>query len=86
MFPAREVTVLANGQATRVSATFDPETEGLMAAKVSLSPGDKVLYAPGDRHSSVAVQRAHSVTISIDGRHLAVQTQASTIGAKLCGK
>jgi uncharacterized protein YabE (DUF348 family)/3D (Asp-Asp-Asp) domain-containing protein len=83
MFPTREVTVLANGQATRVNATFDPETEGLMAAQVSLSPGDKVLYAPGDRHSSVAVQRAHSVTISIDGRQVAVQTQASTVGGAL---
>jgi uncharacterized protein YabE (DUF348 family)/3D (Asp-Asp-Asp) domain-containing protein len=82
-FPQQEVTVLSNGQAYRVSATFDPESEGLAAADVTLNPGDRVLSDTGGKHSSVAVQRARSVTIQIDGHEVALRTQASTVGGAL---
>ena len=83
LFPQKDVTVLINGQAYRVSATFDTEAEALAAADVSLSPGDKVLFAPGGRHSSVAVQRARDVSITIDGEEITLRTQASTVAGAL---
>ncbi|MEO9255248.1 MAG: ubiquitin-like domain-containing protein [Tepidiformaceae bacterium] len=82
-FPQQEVTVLTNGQAYRVSATFDAESEGLAAADVTLNPGDRVLSDTGGKHSSVAVQRARSVTIQIDGQEVSLRTQASTVGGAL---
>jgi uncharacterized protein YabE (DUF348 family)/3D (Asp-Asp-Asp) domain-containing protein len=81
-FPEKDVTVLSNGQAFRVSATFDAQSEGLSAADVYLDAGDKVLYSPGD-HASVAVQRARDVTISIDGQQIDLRSQASTVGGAL---
>jgi uncharacterized protein YabE (DUF348 family) len=83
MFPEKDVTVLNNGQAYRISATFDAQAEGLAAADVALNPGDRVLFAPGDRHSSVAVQRARDVAIEVDGREVGVRTQATTVGGAL---
>ncbi len=83
LFPQKDVTVLNGGRAYRVSATFDAQAEGLAAAAVSVNPGDKVLYAPGGQHSSVAVQRAHAVAVEVDGRDLAIRTQASTVGGAL---
>ena len=82
-FPERDVTVLNDGQAYRVSAIFDPRSEGLTAAAVNLGPGDRVLSASGGRHSSVAVQRARPVSIAVDGRQVSVRTQATTVGGAL---
>jgi uncharacterized protein YabE (DUF348 family) len=82
-FPEKDVTVLNDGQAYRVSAIFDPQSEGLTAAAVNLEPGDRVLSASGGRHSSVAVQRARSVSIAADGRQVSVRTQATTVGGAL---
>lgn len=81
-FPEKDVTVLSNGQAFRVSATFNAQSEGLNAADVFLDRGDKVLYAPGV-HSSVAVQRARDVSISIDGQQIELRSQAATVGGAL---
>ncbi len=83
LFPQKDVTVLINGQAYRVSATFDTESEALAAADVSLSPGDRVLFADGGRHSSVSVQRARDVSIKVDGREIALRTQAATVAGAL---
>lgn len=83
LFPTREVTVLNDGAAVQVSATFNPQTEGLAAASVDLAKGDRVLFADGGRHSSVAVQRARDVRIELDGRALTVRTQASTVNGAL---
>lgn len=82
-FPQQEVTVLSNGQAYRVSATFDAESEGLAAADITLNPGDRVLSDTGGKHSSVAVQRARSVAIQMDGHDVSLQTQATTVGGAL---
>lgn len=83
VFPRREVTVLSNGQAVRVAATFDARSEALAAASVALEPGDRVLYGTGGRHASVAVQRARTVSIEVDGKLLQLRTQASTVGGAL---
>lgn len=82
-FPERDVTVLTNGRAYRVQATFDPASEGLAAADVRLAPGDRVVSASGGNHSSVAVQRARDVTVQVDGQTVAVRTQATTVGGAL---
>jgi uncharacterized protein YabE (DUF348 family) len=83
VFPRHEVTVLSNGQSVRVAATFDPRNEGLAAAAVKLGPGDLVLYGTGGRHASVAVQRAHAVSVEVDGMVMDVRTQATTVGGAL---
>ena len=83
VFPQRDVTVLNDGRAYNVSATFNPESAALSAADVSLSPGDRVLYASGGRHASLAVQRARTVTIQADGQTLQLNTQATTVGGAL---
>ena len=82
-FPGQDVTVLSNGEAVRVSATFDPRVEGLAAADVQLSPGDRVLYASSGRHASIAVQRARPIVADVDGQQLAFRTQATTVGGAL---
>ncbi len=83
LFPSREVTVLSNGEAVQVNATFDPRSEGLAAASVALAPGDRVHVADGGRHSSVAVQRARDVRVEVDGRTLEFRTQATTVSGAL---
>lgn len=83
LFPSREVTVLSNGEAVQVNATFDPRSEGLAAASVGLAPGDRILFADGGRHSSVAVQRARDVRVDVDGRTLEFRTQATTVSGAL---
>lgn len=83
VFPTSEVTVISNGQAFQVSATFDPGSEGLAAASLQLQQGDRVVLATGGRHASVAVDRANPVSIAIDGHTVAVRTQASTVGGAL---
>ena len=83
VFPQRDVTVLNDGRAYNVSATFNPESAALSAADVSLSPGDRVLYASGGRHASLAVQRARTVSVQIDGQLLELHTQATTVGGAL---
>lgn len=82
-FPGQDVTVLSNGEAVRVSATFDPRAEGLAAAAIQLSPGDKVLYATSGRHSSIAVRRARPIVADVDGRQFTFRTQASTVGGAM---
>ncbi|GAB4337085.1 MAG: hypothetical protein Kow0010_25110 [Dehalococcoidia bacterium] len=83
IFPHRTVTVLSDGRAMRVAATFDPLEEGLDAAHVSLSPGDRVLHATGGNYASIAVERAMPVLIEADGRRYEVRTQATTIAGAL---
>jgi uncharacterized protein YabE (DUF348 family)/3D (Asp-Asp-Asp) domain-containing protein len=83
LFPTREVTVLNDGEAVQVSATFNPQSEGLAAASVDLAKGDRVLFADGGRHSSVAVQRARDVRIELDGKAVTVRTQATTVNGAL---
>ena len=83
VFPQRDVTVLSNGQAYRVQATFDPRAEGLAAAGIRLGAGDRVVSASGGNVASVAVQRARDVTIEADGRTVAVRTQAATVGGAI---
>ncbi|MBA4180286.1 MAG: hypothetical protein C0506_06825 [Anaerolinea sp.] len=82
-FPGKDVTVLSNGEALRVSAVFDPRGEGLAAADVQLGPGDQVLYATSGRQSSVAVLRARPIVAEVDGRQLTFRTRASTVGGAL---
>jgi uncharacterized protein YabE (DUF348 family) len=81
LFPERDVTVLSNGQAFRVSATFDPLAEALAAASVSLAPGDRVLLGTGGSHTSIAVQRARPVSIDVDGNRFELRTRAATPGS-----
>jgi uncharacterized protein YabE (DUF348 family)/3D (Asp-Asp-Asp) domain-containing protein len=83
MFPSREVTVLSNGQAIQVHATFDPQGEGLAAASVGLAAGDRVLFATGGRHASIAVQRARLLSVEADGRTIQFRTQALTVAGAL---
>ncbi len=83
IFPERQVTVLNDGRAYNVSAIFNPESEGLAAADVRLVPGDRVLLASGGRFTSVAVQRAHKVSVRVDGELLLLNTQATTVGGAL---
>jgi uncharacterized protein YabE (DUF348 family) len=83
LFPERDVTVLNDGQAFRVSATFNPQSEGLAAASVSLSPGDRVLLGTGGNHTSIAVQRARPVAIEVDGKSFELRTRASTVAGAL---
>ena len=83
MVPENDVTGRNYGQSFRASATFDAQVEGLAAAAVALNPGDRLLFAPGDRHSSVAVQRSREVAIEVDGHEVGVRTQAATVGGAL---
>ena len=83
LFPNQDVTVLSNGQSFRVSAAFDPAQEALRAADIQVGPGDVVRYGAGGRFASASVQRARPVTITIDGRAVALQTQAGTIAGAL---
>lgn len=82
-FPERSVTVLNDGRATHVSATFDTRRDSLSAAEVDLQPGDQVLIAHGNRHSSVAIRRAREVLLAVDDRTLTLRTQATTVGGAL---
>jgi uncharacterized protein YabE (DUF348 family)/3D (Asp-Asp-Asp) domain-containing protein len=83
VFPDRDVTVVEDGRSYRVSATFNPEDEALEALPVSLEPGDRVVEGSGGRYLSLAIQRARPVTISVDGRTMALRTQATTVGGAL---
>lgn len=83
VFPEKEVTILSNGQAFRVSATFDTEHEALGAAAITVLPGDRLLIAGDDRHASIAVQRARPVTAVVDGETFAFSTMATTAGGAL---
>jgi uncharacterized protein YabE (DUF348 family)/3D (Asp-Asp-Asp) domain-containing protein len=82
LFPQRDVTVLDNGQAVRVSTTFSTSA-GLGAAGVSLGPGDQVRFASEGRYHSVAVDRATPVEVEVDGQVIALRTQASTLEGAL---
>lgn len=83
LFPNTDVTVLSNGETYQVSATFDPRTEGLDAADISLEPGDIVRYSGGDRFASLAIEHAQSVRIEADGVITEVRTHAETIEGAL---
>ena len=83
LFPGTDVTVLENGQSFRVSTTFDPGSEALGAASVSLEPGDRVVEGTGGRYLSLAVERARPVTIVADGQTFALRTQATTVAGSL---
>lgn len=83
LFPAKEVTVLTDGEAIQVNATFDPRSEGIAAASLDIAPGDRVLYSGGSKHGSVAIDRANSVVIQVDGSVMELSTQTSTVGGAL---
>lgn len=83
MFPGKDVVVLNDGQTMHVRATFDPRGEALAAANVELEPSDRVLYASTADQASVAVQRARSVNIEVDGQSLSLHTQAETVAGSL---
>jgi uncharacterized protein YabE (DUF348 family)/3D (Asp-Asp-Asp) domain-containing protein len=83
LFPGTDVTVVHDGRAYRVSATFQPENEALQAAGVSLSPGDRVLVGSSGGKQSFAVQRARPIRIQVDGELKEVNTLATTVGGAL---
>lgn len=83
LFPAQGVTVLNDGRALQVRATFDPQAEALDAAAVQLEPGDQVLFATGGSHASLAIRRAKHVQVQTDGVVVALNTQAETVGGAL---
>lgn len=83
VFPGYDVLVLNDGRAVHVRATFEQPGEALEAARVSLEPGDEVIVAGNSGQGSLAVRRARTVIVSVDGRMLAVDTQASTVSGAL---
>jgi uncharacterized protein YabE (DUF348 family) len=83
VFPGRDVTVIKDGAAYRVSSLFDPASDALAAAAVSLEPGDRVLAGNEGSHTSVAVQRARPVIIDVDGQSLELRSLAGTVGGVL---
>ena len=83
LFPRQSYTVLSDGRALRVSATFDQERAALDAARVALSPGDDVVIGRGGSQASLAVRRAMPVTIAADGAVLELRTQAETVAGAL---
>ncbi len=83
LFPNTDVTVLSNGETYQVSATFDPRSEGLGAADISLQPGDVVRYSGGDKYASLAIEHAQAVRIEADGLITEVRTHAETIEGAL---
>ncbi|MEX1102635.1 MAG: ubiquitin-like domain-containing protein, partial [Dehalococcoidia bacterium] len=83
VFPGRDVTVIKDGAAYRVSTVFDTEADALLAAEVDLEPGDRVLAGYGGSHASVAVQRARPVVVEVDGEMIEVRTHASTVAGVL---
>jgi len=82
-FPGRDVTILSGGQAYRVSATFDTPREALDAANIALAPGDRVLVAGNERHTSIAVHEARAVLAFADGARVEYRTTASTAAGAL---
>ena len=83
LFPRRDVTVLSDGRAVRVSTTFDAPSEALAAAEVNVENGDRALYGTGGKYGSVAVQRARSVQIEVDGKLWEKRTQMTKVGGAL---
>jgi uncharacterized protein YabE (DUF348 family) len=82
VFPGREVTVIKDGAAYRVSTVFDTD-EALAAAEVDVEPGDRLLSGYGGSHTSVAVQRARPVVVEVDGHALELRTQSATVAGVL---
>jgi len=82
-FPGHDVTILSDGQAYRVSATFDTPGEALGAANISLAPGDRVLVAGTERHTSIAVHEARPVVTLVDGISARYRTTAATAAGAL---
>ena len=83
VFPGRDVTVIEDGAAYRVSTTFDAPQDAIDAASVSLRPGDRVLSGSVGSYESVAVLRARPVVIEVDGRLMEVRTHAATVSGAL---
>ncbi len=83
LFPSHNVTVIHDGEAFNVQATFDTRSEALAAAAVSLNPGDRIFQATGGDYASLAVQRARPVTVEVDGRFARFNTTAATVGGAL---
>ncbi len=83
LFPSRNVTVIHDGGAFNVQATFDTRSEALAAAAVSLNPGDRIFQATGGDYASLAIQRARPVTVEVDGRFARLNTTAATVGGAL---
>ena len=83
LFPSHSVTVIHDGEAFNVQATFDTRSEALAAAAVSLNPGDRIFEATGGDYASLAVQRARPVTVGVDGRLARLNTTVATVGGAL---
>jgi uncharacterized protein YabE (DUF348 family)/3D (Asp-Asp-Asp) domain-containing protein len=83
LFPTNVVTVVQDGQSSRVPATFPDQTEALSAASVQLNPGDTVIEGVGGRYRTLAVTRARDISIAADGQRLVVRTQAQTVAGAL---
>ena len=82
-FPRHQVTVLQDGQALRVAATFRPQDQALGAADIAVQPGDIVVTGEGGNARSLSVERARKVALEVDGRSVALRTQATTISGAL---
>ncbi len=82
-FPQQEVTVLNDGRSVQVTTTLNLRAEALDAASIRLNPSDRVQYARGGNQSSIAIHRAKTVNIEVDGQILAVNTHASTVSGAL---
>lgn len=83
LFPAKEVTVLDSGTPLQVSGDLATTRDALAAVDITLQPGDRVIEGSGGRHVALAVQRAYPVEVQVDGKLLAVRSQASTIAGAL---
>jgi uncharacterized protein YabE (DUF348 family) len=83
LFPRRDVTILSDGQAFRVSTAFDGSSEALAAADVNVEPGDRTLYGSGGKYNAVIVQRARPVIFEVDGVTTEKRTRLSTVGGAL---
>ncbi len=83
VFPGREVTVIKDGVAYHVSSVFDPESDALAAAAVSLEPGDRILAGNEGAYTSLAVQGARPVMIEVDGQSLELRTLSTTVAGVL---
>jgi len=83
VFPLQRVTVLSEGRAVQVTATFDGHEAALEAAALDLAPGDRLLVGRVGDQAALAVRRATPVTIAADGASFELRTQAKTVAGAL---
>lgn len=83
LFPTQEVTVLSDGQARDVVASFNTSSDGLSAAGVSLLPGDRIVRGGQGDHTVLKVDRAVPVAVTADGRTVQFNTQTKTVQGAL---